>query len=71
MEVGQGFSVLTCRSDLALGGDKNCGITQLKIELESMEFDCILNLDNKIITTLLSEFFSSVFFVCLFLMWQC
>ena len=41
MEVGQGFSALTCRRDLALGGDKNCGITQLKIELESMEFDCI------------------------------
>ena len=41
MEVGQGFSVLTCRRDLVLGGDKNCGITQLKIELESMEFDCI------------------------------
>ena len=25
MEVGLGFSVLTCRRDLVLGGDKNCG----------------------------------------------
>ena len=33
-EVEQGFSVLfliTCTRDLVLGGDKNCGKTQLKI----------------------------------------
>ena len=36
MEVGQGFSVLTCRRDLVLGGDKTCGITQLKIVVNNI-----------------------------------